>query len=209
MAFITISRMYGSGGSEIAELAATTLGWTLYDNRIIDAIAERSGLSRSEVVATEERVPSLVERISGAFTLGTPEAMPAFVEGQPQTSDEEIVDATRRIIEDAVKRGPAVFVGRGAQCLLAERSDALHVLCHAPTPALVAYAREKLGVVKDVEKTVADMNKQREQYVKRHWNRHWLSPLNYHLCLDTSWFGIPRTAEMIVDAAREKFHLSA
>ena len=206
MPFITISRMYGSGGSEIAELVARSLKWTLYDNRMIDAIAERSGLSRSEVAATEERVPSLVERISGAFTLGTPEAMPAFAGGQSPTTDEEVVAATRRIIEDAVQRGPAVFVGRGAQCLMAERSDALHVLCHAPTPALIAYAARKLGVAeKDAEKTVHDMNKQREQYVKRHWNRNWLSPLNYHLSLDTSWFGIERTAEMIGEAAREKF----
>ena len=31
MPLITISRMYGSGGSEIAEIAARSLGWTLYD----------------------------------------------------------------------------------------------------------------------------------------------------------------------------------
>lgn len=206
MPLITISRMYGSGGSEIAEIAARTLGWTLYDNAIIDEIADRSGLSRSEVSAQEERVPSLAERISGAFTLGTPEAMPPFPNGQPSTTEEEIVAATKRVIEDAVQRGPAVFVGRGAQCLLAERSDALHVFCYAPTPALVAYARDRRGIpAKDAEKKVHDMNKQREQYVRRHWNRNWLLPLNYHLCVDTSWHGIGRSAELIVDTARTKF----
>lgn len=206
MPFITISRMYGSGGSEIAEIVSRSLSWTLYDNGMIDAVSERSGLSRSEVAETDERVPSLVERISGAFTLGTPEAMAAFPQGQPATTEEEIVAVTRRIIEDAVLRGPAVLVGRGAQCLLAERSDGLHVFCHAPTPALVAYAREKLGVAaKDAEKKVHDMNKQREQYVKRHWNRNWLSPLNYHLTLDTSWLGIQRAAELIVEVARDRF----
>lgn len=205
MPFITISRMYGSGGSEIAEIVARSLGWTLYDNAIIDAIAERSGLSRSEVSAQEERVPSLVERISGAFTLGTPEAMPPFPDGQPTTTEEEIVAATKRVIEDAVHRGPAVIVGRGAQCLLAEHSDALHVFCYAPTPALIAYARDRRGVpAKDAEKMVHDMNKQREQYVRRHWSRNWLSPLNYHLCLDTSWHGIERSAQMIVGAVRAR-----
>src|SRR3954465_14992484 len=131
MPFITISRMYGSGGSDVAERVARSLGWTLYDNQIIDEIAQRSGLPRAEVSAQEERVPSLVERISGAFTLGTPEAMPAFPEGGVPTTDEEIVAVTKRVIEDAVHRGPAVFVGRGAQCLLAERSDSLHVFCYA------------------------------------------------------------------------------
>src|SRR4051812_539354 len=125
MPFITISRMYGSGGSEIAERVSRALGWSLYDNAIIDEIAQRSGLPRAQVSAQEERVPSLVERISGAFTLGTPEAMPPFPDGQP-TTEEEIVAATKRVIEDAVQRAPAVFVGRGAQCLLAERTDGLH-----------------------------------------------------------------------------------
>src|SRR3954466_10077492 len=139
MAFITISRMYGSGGSDIAAHVARMLGWQLYDNEIIDQIAERSGLPRAEVSEQEERVPSLVERISGAFAMGTPEAMPTFPDGQPSTTEEEIVAATKRVIEDAVQQSPAVFVGRGAQCLLAERSDALHVFCYAPLPALVAY----------------------------------------------------------------------
>jgi len=206
MPFITISRMYGSGGSEIADIAARLLGWTLYDNAIIDAIAERSGLARSEVSEQEERVPSLVERISGALALGTPEAMPPYPNGLATTTEEEIVAATKRVIDDAVQRGPAVIVGRGAQCLLAERSDALHVLCYGPTPALITYARDRRGIpAGEVEKKVRDMNRQREQYVRRHWNRHWLSPINYHLCLDTSWYGIDNAAAMIVDAARLKF----
>jgi cytidylate kinase len=197
--------MYGSGGSEIAEIIARSLSWTLYDNAMIDAIAEKSGLPRSEVKAQEERVPSLVERISGAFTLGTPEAMPPFPDGQPPTTEEEIVAATKRVIEEAVQKGPSVIVGRGAQCLLAERSDALHVFCYGPTPALIAYARDKRGIpAKDAEKMVHDMNKQREQYVRRHWSRNWLSPLNYHLCLDTSWHGIQGAAAIVVEAARER-----
>ena len=205
MPFVTISRMYGSGGSEIAELVAKTLGWTLYDNDIVDEIAARSGLPAAEVAEREERGPSLVERISGAFTLGTPEAMPAFVEGQVTTPDEEIVATTRSIIEDAVKKGPAVLVGRGAQCLLAARSDGLHVFCHAPTAALVDYAVRKLGIpAGEAEKKVHDMNKQREQYVQRHWGRKWMSPLNYHLCIDTSWAGIEGAAELIARAARER-----
>jgi len=209
MPLITISRMYGSGGSDIAALTARSLGWTLYDNDLVNEIAERSGLPRADVSREEERVPSLVERISGAFVLGTPEAMPAMPDGQPTTTEEEIVAATKRVIEDAVKRGPAVFVGRGAQCLLAEHGDALHVFCYAQPAALIAYARDKRGIpANEVEKKVHDMNKAREQYVKRHWNRNWQSPLNYHLCLDTGWHGIDRSAAIVVEAARSKFRLS-
>ena len=49
MAIVTISRMFGSGGSLVAQRVAGALGWNLLDNRVVDAVAERMGVSRSEV----------------------------------------------------------------------------------------------------------------------------------------------------------------
>ena len=206
MPFITISRMYGSGGSEVAERVAATLGWSLFDNAMIEAIAERSGLTQAEVTAQDERVPSLVERLAAALSLGSPEIMPPVPSGPMESTEERIVAVTGRVIEEAVQIGPAVFVGRGAQCLLAERSDALHVFCFAPKISLRQYVMEKFRLdAARADRTVSDMNKQREQYVKRHWNRNWLAPDNYHLCVNTGWLGIEGAAELIVEAARKQF----
>src|SRR3954465_8703435 len=166
--------MYGAGGSEVAEHVAHSLGWALFDNAVIDAVAERSGLTRAEVTEREERVPSLVERLATTLSLGTPESMPAIPEDPILLTEDRLVDITRRIIQEAVTQGPAVFVGRGAQCLLAARHDALHVYCYAPRDHLVRYAVEKLGVEsRRAEQHVVEMNKQREQYVKRHFGRDW------------------------------------
>lgn len=206
MPVITISRMYGSGGSEVAELVAHALGWALFDNAMIDAVAERSGLTVAEVSAQDERVPSMVERVASALSLASPEMMPPVPSGPMETTEERIVAVTRRVIEEALQIGPAVFVGRGAQCLLAERSDALHVFCFAPRSALRAYAMEKFNVgPAEADRRVAEMNKQREQYVKRHWNRNWLAPENYHLCVNTAWLGLDGAAELVVEAARRQF----
>src|SRR6185312_11038616 len=146
MPVITISRMYGSGGSEVAERVATALGWSLFDNELIDQIAARSGLSRAEVTAQDERVPSMVERLAAALSMGSPEMMPPVPAGPMETTEERIVAVTRRVIEEAVQTGPAVFVGRGAQSLLAEREDALHVFCYAPKSALRKYEMDKSHV---------------------------------------------------------------
>ena len=62
--------MFGSGGSEVAERVARCAGLALYDNAVVDAVAERSGIPRAEVSAREERVPSLAERIASAMALG-------------------------------------------------------------------------------------------------------------------------------------------
>lgn len=210
MPVITISRMYGSGGSEVAERVAEALGWSLLDNAMIDAVAERSGLTRAEVSAQDERVPSMAERVAAALSLASPEMMPPVPSGPMETTEERIVAVTRRVIEEAIQIGPAVLVGRGAQCLLAERSDALHVFCFAPRSYLRAYAMEKFNVgPAEADRRVADMNKQREQYVKRHWNRNWLAHENYHLCVNTGWLGLDGAAELVVEAARKQFAVAS
>jgi CMP/dCMP kinase len=206
MPVITISRMYGSGGSEVAERVAAALGWTLFDNDMVDAIAERSGLTRAEVTRQDERVPSMAERLASVLSLGSPEVMPPVPAGPIETTEERIVAVTRRVILEALQAGPAVFVGRGAQCLLAERADALHVFCYAPRSALRRYAMEKFSLdASQADRLISDQNKQREHYVKRHWNRSWLALENYHLCVNTAWLGIEGAAEQVLDAARRQF----
>ncbi|MEO8622792.1 MAG: cytidylate kinase-like family protein [bacterium] len=206
MPIVTISRQYGSGGSEVAERVARALEWHLYDNAVVDEVAARLGISPAEVSAREERLPSLAERIASAISLSAPEMMPTVGTTSLSPSEERIVEVTGRVMQEAVQAGPAVIVGRGAQCLLATRSDALHVFCYAPLEALTAYAVTNLGVKpEDARKKVLDMNAQREEYVKRHWKRAWHDLANYHLCVNTAWLGLDGAAELITRVAQDRF----
>jgi cytidylate kinase len=206
MAVITISRQYGSGGSEVAKRVADSLGWEVLDNEIVDAVAARLDMLPEEVQAREERVPSLVERLASAMTLGSPEMLITGEHPLGAPSEEQIVNVTAQIVEEAVSRGNVVLVGRGAQSQLAEREDALHVFCYAPRPALIARAARRLNISEaEATRVVDDTNRSREQYVRRHWNRVWQSVDNYHLCINTSWVGIEGAAEIIVRSAKEHF----
>jgi cytidylate kinase len=206
MPLITISRQYGSGGSEIAERVARALGWHLYDNAVANEVAKRLNMQPADVSAREERVPSLPERIAAAMALGMPEVMPTVADLAVQPREERIVEMTRRVMEEAVLAGPAVLVGRGAQSMLASRADALHVFCYAPPEALASYAVTNLGVApEDAARVVAENNHHREQYVKRHWKRDWRDFANYHVCVNTAWLGIDGASDLIVQLARERF----
>ena len=208
MAIITISRMYGSGGSEVAARVAQLLGWSLFDNDFVDAVAERLGIPVSEVQAREERTPSLVERLAAALAVASPEILPPPTEQVPP-SEERMADVTRRIIEEAVARGNAVLVGRGAQSVLARRAGVLHVFCYAPREALVRRVAARRGVsLAEAEKNVDEINKQRDQYVRTTFKRSWKAPDNYHLCVNTDWLGIEGAADLIVDGARRMGFLS-
>ena len=62
----------------------------------------------------------------------------------------------------------------------------------------------RLGVpAKDAERVVTEMNRNREQYVRRHFNREWRDVSNYHVCIDTGWLGLDGAAELVVELARK------
>ncbi|HEY2067840.1 MAG TPA: cytidylate kinase-like family protein [Gemmatimonadaceae bacterium] len=206
MPIVTVSRQYGSGGSDVAERVARALGWTLYDNAVVEEVASRLRMTPAEVSAREERVPSLVERMASAMALGVPEVMPVVGDIAAQPSEERMVMMTRRVIEDAARAGPVVLVGRGAQCMLAARADALHVYCYAPFEELVRRAVEELGVpFAEARRHVAETNAQRDQYVRAYFKREWRDLANYDLCVNTASLGLDGSAELVTRLARERF----
>ena len=199
MPIVTVSRMYGSGGSEVAARVAGALGWALLDNAMVDAVAERLGVPAAEVSAREERVPSLAERLAETFALGSPELHTPISNPVILPTEDRLFALALRAIAEAAARGPSVIVGRGAQLLLGERGDALHVFCVAPFADLVARARTRLrpGERRRPERIVEEMNRNREQYVERHWGRSWRAAENYHLSVNTGWLGVDGAAELV------------
>ena len=207
MAILTVSRLYGSGGSEVAAIVAEKLGWTLLDNAVVDAVAARMGLSVAEVQAREERVPSLVERLTSAMAMGSQEWMSPIADAK-QVTDEQLIEVTRHVIEEAILRGPLVVVGRGTWQMLAEREDTLHVFCYAPRKALIARTMKREGISsEEATRLVDDTNKQRDQWVRLHWERDRRALENYDLGVNTERLGIDGAAQLIVSAARGRFKL--
>ena len=207
MAVLTVSRLYGSGGSEVAAIVAKELGWSLLDNAVVDAVAARMGLSVAEVRDREERVPSLVERLTSAMAMGSQEWMSPIAEAKRPT-DEQLIEVTRRIIEEAISRGPLVVVGRGTQEMLAERDDTLHVFCYAPRKALIARTMKREGVAaEEAVRLVDNINRERDQWVRLHWERDRRAHENYDLSVNTERLGIEGAADLIVTAARKRFEL--
>ncbi len=205
MAILTVSRLYGSGGSEVADLVAKKLGWALLDNAVIDAVAARMGLSVAEVRDREERVPSLVERLTSAMAMGSQEWMSPLADAKRPT-DEQLIEVTRHIIDEAIARGPLVVVGRGTQEMLAEREDTLHVFCYAPRKALIARTMQREGMsAEEAARLVDETNRQRDQWVRLHWERDRRAHENYDLSVNTERLGIQGAADLIVAAARIRF----
>jgi cytidylate kinase len=208
MAAITITRLFGSGGSEVARRVAESLGWRLLDGAFVAGIARGLHATPADVQAIDERAPSLAERLADALALGGGEVVSASLATPMPPTEQRIAEVTREVIDRTVARGPVVIVGRGAQAYLAQRTDVLHVHCYAPHEALVERTMTREGVnEEEADKLVKEKNQQREQYVKRMFGRSWLAPEYYHIMLNTAWLGHDRCVDMVVDLARERFGL--
>jgi cytidylate kinase len=206
MPVITISRMFGSGGSIVAEGVSKALQWTLLDNAFVDRVASGLHTTPAQVQALEERPPSIAERIADAFAYGSQELLSALLPSAalPPT-EERLMDVTRRVIEEAVARGPVVIVGRGAPMRLQGRDDVLNILCAAPREDAAARIAQRENIsLEAAAKRVDDVNRQRIQFIQRHYKRDWLAPASYHLCINTSLLGIDEAIRLIIEMATRR-----
>ncbi len=215
MPIVTVSRQFGAGGSALAARVAEALGWPLLDNALLDEVAARLGTSREEVAARDERRPSLAARLADALSLGATDAEPAVTSAlpgrdadaaAPPPTEERVLQVAQRVIVEAAARGPVVIVGRGAQAALAERRDAVHVLCCAPREARVARVaeRERLSAAAAAQR-VDGMDRERGALVRRRWGRELLDPAHYDLCVNTARLGVEGAAALVLRLAAERF----
>ena len=206
MAVVTITRQYGAGGSRVAQLAAAALGWELIDNEFVGEVARRAGLPVEEVAASEERAPSLMQRLVRALATASPEVfVPGAAEGAPR--EDAIVPVTERVIAEAAAHGRIVMVGRGAQAFLASarQEAALHAYVVAPRETRVREVMRRLGVdEKQAAATCEETDAGRDRYVARRYGRQRQDPANYHLVLNTGWLGYEGAADLVVEAVRRR-----
>jgi cytidylate kinase len=204
MPVVTITRLFGAGGSDVAARAAALLGWTLLDDALADTVAARLGLTIEDVRSREERAPSLAARVADAFAMSAPEVRP--VAGEYVTPPvERMLAVARKVMDEVVAQGPVVIVGRGAAAVFADRPDAIHVFCYAPREALIRRVMSREGLsAADAARRVDDTNRAREQAMLRVYHRDWRAIEHYHMCLNTDWLGTELAAASIAQAARER-----
>ncbi len=170
-------------------------------------MAHLAGLPRDEVARHEERAPGLLERLARTLAVASPEMFITTGETPvPVESEEELVtQMTERVIAEAASEGRVVLVGRGAQAVLATRSNALHVYVVASKPFRRKVAIERLGVDDaKVDKVIDETDQHRDQYVKTHYGRDRQDLTQYDLVLNAERLGFEGAAEVVVAEVKRR-----
>ena len=129
---ITISREYGSGGRQIGLLTAERLNMEFYDKALIEAASKKIGFPENMIADKEQK---LTNSLLYNFAMGTlyGAAFPNEPDSKYLPLTEQIFQVQKSTIEEAAKKGSAVFVGRCADAILKDRDDVLRVFIYADT----------------------------------------------------------------------------
>lgn len=201
---ITLSRQFASGGSEVAELVARKLGWSLVDNQLVDEVAARAGLTAEEVAQREESTPGFAERVARVLAMSTPEFIGPEAAGLSSLPEVGLVRLTEAVVAELAARGEVVMVGRAAPAVLASHPKALHVRVVAPRAVRVARAVDRLGIGQAEAEAMLDRSDEnRGRYHRQHYHRDWADPVNYHMTLNTGAMGVEGAVAAILARVKQ------
>ncbi len=185
---ICISREAGAGGGALARIVGERLGWKVYDEELIEAIAHRMEVPIDEVRALDEQAPSMVQD----WLLPLREEYYA-----PQ---EAYLDHLAKLIEAIGRAGESILVGRGAGFML-PREATLSLRVVAPLKARAQRLAERMGVsVRTARRAARDLDRRRAQFDRTMHRADPNDPHNFDMTLDTTSLSLEYAAEIVVRA---------
>ena len=200
---ITVSREFGSGGSEIARIVAERLQWKLIDDPLVADIAKRANISPDLARRYDECVDPWFHRMCKALWRGGYEGV--ISRGELNAFDAEaMADLWTRVIRESAALGQCVIVGRGGQCLLQGRNDVFHVSVFANMDDRVRNLRgplrQHVPAGSNPKSMAEESDQRRAQYVRRYFGEDWKDHHLYHMVINSA-VGIEAAATAILCAA--------
>jgi cytidylate kinase len=185
---ICISREAGAGAGTIARMVGKRLGWKVYDEELIEAIAHRMEVPLDDVRTLDELAPSVVQD----WLLPLREEYYA-----PQ---EAYLDHLAKLIEAIGRAGESILVGRGANFML-PRETTLSVRIIAPLKVRAIRLAERMGVsVRTARRAARDLDRRRLHFDRTMHRANSNDPHNYDMVLESHSLGLEMSAEIIVHA---------
>lgn len=181
--FVTISRQAGAGGHVLARaLLDRTLearpkalfeGWSLFDERLAEMVAENPALKVSLRGLAEEEFASDIQDMVSSWIGGL----------SPQSV---VVSHLFKVIRGLAQQGKVIIVGRAGACLTRLFPRGVHLRLMAPLDVRVRRVRTALGCAeKEARRVVADRDRARAALVKTYFRRDIDDPLLYDMVWNT------------------------
>jgi cytidylate kinase len=211
MAVITISRQFGSGGSEVAARVCELLGYRYFDKSLIGQVAAEMGLLENERVDFSEehyKGKSFMEQLfrPGPYVVAEVPAWTQDPSGEvtqfiKRLDKLEFGNMIQGVILGAYDRGNMVIVGRGGQALLADKPDVLHVRLVAPLGERINRIQQQHGcTAAQARELIAERDRGMTKYLGEMFKVQPDDPQWYHLMINLGKWSLEEAAQLIAQA---------
>ncbi|MCE5250069.1 cytidylate kinase-like family protein [bacterium] len=202
MAVVTISRLLGSGGDEIAQKVAEGLKYNLVDSGLILRVAERAGVSIEEVENFDEKYHSrAVEWLKNFIA---PRIGKIMTEDKEHLNPEKYIEFCSDVVSGLAEEGKMVIVGRGGQYILKDFDRAFHVRVFADDEFRIGRISGLYGISSDdAREMMKKSDRMRAYFIERYFHGDWYDSKAYHMTIDSSKLGIDAAAYIIIEATRQ------
>ena len=187
---ITVSRMIGCGGQEVAQKVADRLGVGCYGQEILDAIAKGADVSQSLLRNLIEKVNRPADAWLYSAVFGK------------RVSKDEYMQRLVSIVRGLYNTG-GVILGRGAHLVLSGR-DVLRVRLVGSFDACARRVAEEDGSsFADANRKVRESTIRRGRFIWEMFNARQNDPTNFDIVVNTDHFtNMDDVVDLIIDAGR-------
>ncbi len=191
--YLLISREKGAGGNSIAQHVGRRLGWQVFDDKIVDEIAQKAHVGRELIESLDERDQATIRGIIGQLL-------------DPRkigTSDYLVY--LKQVVLTLGHQGDVVIVGHAAQFILPSRFG-LNVRAIAPIEARLRRIADKTRLSLDAARVeVERTDRERVRLVRRNFGgQNVVDPLSHDLTINTAAINIEAAAEIVLTALQRK-----
>ncbi len=192
--FITISRLTGAGGISFPEKLINHLneadrksenGWMFFDKNILEIVLQEHNLPNEiSKFMPEKKISEFQDVIEQLFGL--------------HPNEHRLITKISDTILHLSHLGNVVLVGRGSNIITSESKNGLHIRLIDKQEKRVSNIQEFFNLSKaDALKLVQTQDKQREDYVKKYFNKDINNPCLYSLVINFSLIKTEDVFELI------------
>ena len=192
MTVITISRDFGSGGDELAERVASSLGYHLVDKAFISAVLCQYGVTEFDL--EYEKTPGFWE----SFDL------------EKADRRELMVRMLNQVVRTVARHGKVVILGRSGYAILPGLADVLHVRLHAPIEDRIERVRGERNIaLSEASLLVKEKDRIRTAFIESFYRVPWQAPHAFDIAINTAAVPIDLATAWVIDAAKRRGETSS
>jgi cytidylate kinase len=198
VAVITITGEYGTGSGQVVATLARQTGYDHIGEELVKEIAAQLHLTESEVEVFRKASQSRLIRLMDRYTCSLVQKVVDREHGC--LDDRDFHHTATTLVEKLYEAGNVVIHNWGAQCILKDRPEAVHVFLQLDREAKIETAMQQLKLDFQAARDVVDKEERNaEEYIRQFFDADWKDPRLYDLMIDTGRSTVEKAVQAIAD----------